>query len=44
MKRFTIIFAAFFIMTINANSQIPNTGFEDWTTVGTYENPTEWNN
>jgi len=31
-------------MTIKVNAQIPNSGFENWTTVGSYEDPTEWNN
>jgi hypothetical protein len=29
-------------MTIKANAQIPNSGFENWTTVGGYEDPTGW--
>lgn len=29
-------------MVISANAQITNNGFENWTTVGSYENPTGW--
>ncbi|MGD0339701.1 MAG: T9SS type A sorting domain-containing protein [Bacteroidota bacterium] len=42
MKKFTIILTVLIAMTIKTNAQIPNYGFEDWTTVGSYENPTGW--
>jgi Secretion system C-terminal sorting domain len=42
MKKFTIILTVLFAMTIKANAQIPNGGFENWTTVGNYEDPTFW--
>ena len=42
MKNFTIILTALIAMTIKANAQIPNSGFEDWTTVGGYEDPNGW--
>lgn len=42
MKKFTIILIVLIAMTINTNAQIPNSGFENWTTVGIYEDPTEW--
>jgi hypothetical protein len=42
MKKFTIILTILFAMTIATNAQIPNSGFEDWITVGIYEDPTEW--
>ena len=29
-------------MTITTNAQIPNSGFENWTTVGNYQDPTFW--
>lgn len=29
-------------MTIKTNAQIPNNGFEDWTTIGSYENLNDW--
>ena len=29
-------------MTITTNAQIPNSGFETWTTTGSYEEPTGW--
>ncbi len=44
MKKVTIILFVLFIVTIKTNAQIPNSGFEDWTTVGSYENPTGWFN
>lgn len=39
MKKFTIILTVLIAMTIITNGQIPNNGFENWTTVGSYENP-----
>ncbi len=42
MKKFTIILTVLIAITINANAQIPNNGFENWTTVGSHENPTGW--
>jgi len=44
MKKITVFLSVFIAITISANAQIPNSGFEDWTTVGSYENPTGWNN
>lgn len=44
MKNFTVIITVLITVTITAHAQIPNSGFENWTTVGSYENPTEWNN
>ncbi len=44
MKKFTIILTVLIAMTIETNAQIPNSGFENWTTVGSYENPTDWSN
>lgn len=44
MKKFTIILTVLIAMTFKTNAQIPNSGFENWTTVGSYENPTAWNN
>ncbi|MBI3519245.1 MAG: T9SS type A sorting domain-containing protein [Bacteroidetes bacterium] len=35
------IFAAMFVAT-SALAQIPNSGFENWTTVGSYSNPDGW--
>ncbi len=31
-----------FAITMKANAQIPNSGFENWTTVGSYQFPNEW--
>jgi hypothetical protein len=42
MKKFTIILTVLFAMTITTNAQIPNGGFENWTTIGSYEDPTGW--
>ena len=44
MKKFTIILTVLIAMTITTNAQIPNSGFESWTTVGSYENPNGWIN
>jgi hypothetical protein len=40
MKKVTIILMALIAVTIKTNAQIPNGGFEAWTTFGSYENPT----
>jgi hypothetical protein len=42
MKIFTIILTVLIALTITLNAQITNSGFENWTTVGSYENPTGW--
>jgi len=42
MKKITIILTVLIAMTIKLNAQIPNSGFENWTIVGSYENPTGW--
>ncbi len=42
MKKSTFILTVLIVMTIKTNAQIPNSGFEDWTTVGGYEDPTGW--
>ena len=42
MKIFTIILTVFIALTISANAQIPNSGFETWATTGSYEEPTGW--
>ena len=42
MKKFTIILTVLIALTIKLNAQIPNNGFENWTTIGSYENPTGW--
>ena len=44
MKKLLLVFSIFmsviqFAFTQNA---LPNPGFEDWTTTGTYENPDGW--
>jgi len=44
MKNFTIVLSVLIAMTIKTNAQIPNSGFENWTTVGSYENPNGWIN
>jgi hypothetical protein len=42
MKKFTVILTVLIAITITTNAQIPNNGFENWTTIGSYENPTGW--
>ncbi|MDD5571094.1 MAG: T9SS type A sorting domain-containing protein [Bacteroidales bacterium] len=42
MKKFTIILLVILAMLFNTNAQIPNSGFENWTTIGSYENPDGW--
>jgi len=42
MRKFTIFLTGLIALTITTNGQIPNSGFENWTTVGSYENPTGW--
>jgi len=42
MKKFTFILIVLIAITIRTNAQIPNSGFENWTTVGSYEEPTGW--
>jgi len=40
MKKITIVLTVLIAITIKVNAQIPaNSGFELWTTVGSYENP-----
>lgn len=41
MKK-NIIITALIALTIEGNAQIPNSGFENWTIIGSYENPTGW--
>lgn len=43
MKKSLTIIAAF-LFSISAFSQIPNAGFESWTTVGGYTTPDGWDN
>ncbi len=42
MKKLTIILTVLIAITIKTNAQIPNSGFENWTTIGSYEDPTGW--
>jgi len=42
MKKLTISLTVLVAMTITTNGQIPNNGFENWTTVGNYEDPIGW--
>ena len=42
MKKITLLFIILISLTIKINAQIPNNGFENWTTVGTYQNPDGW--
>lgn len=42
MKKIIITVMAALGMSVTANAQIPNAGFENWTTVGNYEIPDNW--
>lgn len=42
MKNFTILITVLIAMTITANAQIPNSGFESWTTGSSYQDPIGW--
>lgn len=42
MKKIIITVIAALGMSVTANAQIPNAGFENWTTVGSYEIPNGW--
>lgn len=44
MKKYILILTVLIAMTIKANAQIPNSGFENWTTVGSWQYPNEWAN
>ncbi|MFA6058713.1 MAG: T9SS type A sorting domain-containing protein [Taibaiella sp.] len=41
MKK-TILFSAFIVAALSVSAQIPNSGFETWTTVGSYSEPDSW--
>ncbi len=42
MKKFTLMFLAFMLMTISANAQNLVFDFENWTNSGSYEEPVGW--
>ncbi len=42
MRKFTIILTLFIAFAITSKAQIPNGGFENWTTFGSYSNPNGW--
>ncbi|MFZ5552859.1 MAG: T9SS type A sorting domain-containing protein [Bacteroidota bacterium] len=42
MKKYIFLLAAFNVIAITLNAQIPNFSFENWTNMGTYENPDSW--
>jgi hypothetical protein len=44
MRKCITVLTVLLAMTIMANAQIPNSGFENWTTEGSFETPTGWNN
>jgi hypothetical protein len=44
MKKIIITVIVALGMSVEANAQIPNAGFENWTTVGSYEIPDSWGN
>ncbi|MGZ3862122.1 MAG: T9SS type A sorting domain-containing protein [Bacteroidia bacterium] len=39
MKKNILFISALFVLTAGTNAQIPNAGFENWTTVGSYMDP-----
>lgn len=41
MKK-SILLSTFVMAALGASAQIPNAGFESWTTVGSYSNPDNW--
>lgn len=42
MKKFRLITAVLVAIAINVNAQIPNSGFENWTTVNGYDSLLDW--
>ena len=42
MKKTTLIFSSLFFIALLAKAQIPNSGFENWTSAGAYQDPTYW--
>ncbi|MBA2613934.1 MAG: T9SS type A sorting domain-containing protein [Bacteroidetes bacterium] len=42
MKKLLLSIGAATLISVSAFAQIPNSGFENWTTVGSYTNPTSW--
>lgn len=44
MKKTIIIFAAMALHTATLVAQIPNNGFENWTSMGSYNDPDDWDN
>ncbi len=42
MKYHTLSIIAVSLLTLTASAQIPNNGFENWTTIGSYELPNGW--
>jgi len=42
MKKHYLILIVIFSLVLKLNAQIPNNGFENWTTVGSYQNPDGW--
>lgn len=44
MKRSILYFTTGLFLTASAWAQIPNNGFENWTSAGSYQNPDNWDN
>jgi len=42
MRNFTIILIVLIALTIETNAQIPNSGFENWTSTAMYDDPVDW--
>lgn len=44
MKNFTLLFGYILFGMLAKAQVLPNPGFENWTAVGSYQNPNNWNN
>lgn len=42
-KRLLFLLFSLFVFTLSAQVAVPNPGFENWTTVGNYQDPDGWN-
>lgn len=42
MKKITLLLALIFALAVKIHAQIPNNGFENWTSFGTYDDPSFW--
>jgi hypothetical protein len=42
MKKFTVVFLSALLLANFSMAQLPNFSFENWTSMGSYENPAQW--